>query len=478
MTSASHVEEPKTPTDEQTNILDLVRTSDDNLMINALAGTGKTSTLEMIELAVPSQPILYLVFNTKNAKEAEGKMLSTTTVKTVNGMGHSIWAQGRSISLNKNKTAEILREIIQALPKRDQWPIWESYWPIIQGVAMAKALGYVPEGVYPTAKRLCTQGDLHAALDEAPDDLTSDLIDTVLTTSIRQAYAGLIDFNDQIYMPALFGGAYPRFPIVEIDEYQDHNPVSHALFDKLARNRLIGVGDPWQNIYGFRGAKQGGMAEAQKKFQMKSCDLSTSFRCPKAVVEAARWRVPHFKWIKEGGHVESLNRIHHSAISDSATIICRNNAPLFKVALHLLSNKRSVSVAGSDIGPKLVAVMKKIGPEAMSKASFLSAINDWHQEKLSKESKTADDMAACMRVFAGFGETKAQALSYVEHLFKQDGQIKLLTGHKAKGLEFDEVYFLDPWLCRDDEQDQNLRYVIQTRSKNKLFEIDSRNIQW
>ena len=87
-------------------------------------------------------------------------------------------------------------------------------------------------------------------------------------------------------------------------------------------------------------------------------------------------------------------------------------------------------------------------------------------------------MADCMKVFASHGSTLGTAIAYAEHLFAQKGTIRLMTGHKAKGLEFETVYFLDPWLCREDEQDLNLRYVIQTRSLNNLYEINSGAIKW
>jgi hypothetical protein len=345
-------------------------------------------------------------------------------------------------------------------------------------VALAKALGYVPEGKYPNARRLISQTLFHSSLDESPDDLTSDLIDAVLIRSIRAAYSGSIDYNDQIYMPALFGGVYPQFPLIAVDEYQDLNPTNHAMLDKLVKHRLFGVGDPWQNIYGFRGAKSQGMAEAKEKFSMESCDLSTSFRCPQAIVENARWRVPHFKWIKDGGHVEILKQLLPVDIPDGSAIICRNNAPLFRTALHLLANRRSVSVAGSDIGPKLIATLKRLGDDDTSQDSLISAIDDWLAEKLAKESKTAEDTAECMKVFASFGATLGQAVSYAEHLFAQQGAIQLLTGHKSKGLEFKTVYHLDPWIIGEAEQELNLKYVINTRSEDRYYEINSLDIRW
>src|ERR1019366_3050324 len=110
------------------------------------------------------------------------------------------------------------------------------------------------------------------------------------------------------------------FPLVKVDEVQDLNPVNHALLDKLVKQRLIAVGDPWQSIYGFRGAMQSGMATLAAKFATTPTNLSISFRCPRAVVEAARWRVPHFKWIKEGGHVETLQQLSSHDISEGAAI--------------------------------------------------------------------------------------------------------------------------------------------------------------
>lgn len=470
-----------TPTEEQFHILSLVQASKENLLIRALAGTGKTSTLELIERASNVRPILCLAFNKKIAEEMEKRFLSTTTVRTLNGLGHRIWSKtcAGSVTLDPKKTQAIFKEVVTALPRSTQQEAWDVYWPTIQAVGLAKALGYVPDGTYPNAKRLIGPDAFHASLDEKPEDLTADLIDTILAISIRQAYKGLIDYNDQIYMPGLFGGTFPRFPLVMVDEAQDLSPVNHAMLDKLVpSSRVIAVGDPWQSIYGFRGAKQNGMSDAQARFKMTPCDLSVSFRCRQAVVEAARWRVPHFKWLKDGGHVESLQSLDVNDVVGNAVFICRNNAPLYRLAFNLLSSGRSVSVGGSDVGPKLIGIMKKLGEPSMKKAAVLAAIDDWLLERLAKESKTAQEIADCMYIFAEHGPNLGLAISYAEHLFKQTGSIKLMTGHKSKGLEFETVYHLDPWLCRDDEQDQNLRYVITTRAKDTLYEVDSEAIRW
>lgn len=466
-----------TPTEEQILISSKAGTTSDNLLINALAGTGKTTTLKMIEQSLKRKPMLYLAFNKRIAEEAEKRFDSTTCVRTFNGLGHRVWAKAcaKNLKLDPRKINGLFKDHVATMRKADANDAWDEYWNVMHAVGLARAYGYIPDGTHPQARRLITKEAFHDALDEYPTPLCADLIDEILTQSIK---AGFIDFNDQIYMPALFGGTFPRFPDVAVDEYQDLNPCNHAMLDKLVKDRLFGVGDPWQSIYAFRGARQGGMAEAKQKFKMTECDLSVSFRCPEAIVEAAKWRVPKFRWMKSGGRVEHLREMEATAFDDNVAILSRNNAPLFRLAFRLLAEGRSVSVAGSEIGPKLVGIMRKLGDDSTKRLALIDLIDRWEDDKLAKGSKSCKDMADCMRVFAHHGKTLSAAVSYAEHLFEQKGSIRLLTGHKAKGLEWDTVYHLDPWMVGKGEQDLNLYYVIQTRSMNQYFEIDSENIHW
>jgi DNA helicase IV len=133
---------------------------------------------------------------------------------------------------------------------------------------------------------------------------------------------------------------------------------------------------------------------------------------------------------------------------------------------------------GSELGPRLVGIMKKLGDSTLPRTKAFSAIEEWRETRLLAGSKSANDLADCMRVLCEHGDSLGSAISYAEHIFAQHGTIRLLTGHKSKGLEFENVFFLDPWLCKDTEQDQNLRYVITTRSQNSLTILDSSSIRW
>lgn len=467
-------------TDEQEAILSLFHDSTANVMVNALAGTGKTTTLEMIQAEV-EPPVLCVAFNKRAAEDMEKRFLSTSTVRTFNGLGHRIWAKAvGSLKVDHRKTTAILSEYIKELKGDERKEVSDLYWDIVNGVGMAKALGYVPEGKFSSARRLIDRISFGHYLEEKPTEELLSSIDYVLTRSIKAAYDGWIDFNDQVYMPALFGGTFPRFPLVLVDEAQDLNPVNHVMLDKLVKGRLGLVGDPWQSIYAFRGAVTSGMSVLKSRFSCQELDLSISFRCPQAVVEAAQWRVPHLKWHKPGGRVEILDHIHQANIQEGATILCRNNAPLFRLALGLLMQRRSVTVSGSELGPKITRLLQKVCDEDDNQDIMLGKIETWRAEKLinSQAPRTVNDTADCMAIFAGFGKTLSQAVAYIDHIFKQQGQIKLMTGHKAKGGEWPVVYHLDPTLCGGDEQDLNLRYVITTRAEEELYEIHSDGINW
>jgi superfamily I DNA/RNA helicase len=474
------------PSTEQLHIVSLAKETKNNLIIFSPAGGAKTSTLELLQEILSS--CLCIAFNVRIVKEMERRFSPFTKVKTFNGLGHSTWydtirtrltVEGADKKDSNAKTKELLKLAIRNLSKRAQGDASEQYWDIIAAVNLAKTIGYIPSGAFPHAKPLATQEDLISRLEEEPSDLLLDLLDEVLVASIKAAYAGSIDYNDQIYMPALFGGTFPRdYANIIIDEAQDASPINHEMLWHLRASRLFAVGDDRQSIYAFRGAVPGGMAKLQKRFEMTPARLTVSFRCPEAIVRNAQWRAPEMRWYKTGGKVGRLRHFNASAFADDSAIICRNNAPLFSLALRLLASGRAVNVSGSDVGYRVVGIMRKLGSLEITQQQLLFAIEDWRNEKLAKQSTSANDLADCMCVFAKRGENLGQAIAYAEDLFAQHGPLSLLTGHKSKGLEWRVVYHLDPFLIREDEQDLNLRYVIQTRALEEYYEIETKEITW
>lgn len=478
-----------TATDEQTDIIDFARENPKtNILINALAGAAKTSTLRFLAKYLPIEPCVSLAFNKRIADEMTKVLPGHVRCATMNSMGHRVWAAavGKRLVLETKKNYNLVKERIDKLPQRDRSEAYDIFGDITKAISKAKLSGYVPGGISGLpGKSLLTEEQFFGSLDERPDEWFVMLVNDCLRNGITQAYSGLIDFDDQIYMPTLFGGAFPQHKRVKVDEAQDLSPLNHAMLWKMVGpdTHLTAVGDPWQSIYAFRGADTGSMGKLRDHFKMHEMTLSVSFRCPIAVVKNAHRRVPHMKWptwAKEG-RVTHLPEWNASSIPDRAAIICRNNAPLMGAALQLLRAGRGVQVVGTDLGPQLVKTLKKLGDASMTQEQVYDAIDRWEQSKLSKarDAGTISDKADCLRVFAKFGGTLGGAIAYCETIFANKGPIQLLSGHKAKGLEWNTVFHLDPqripspWAKEgeDLEQELNVRYVIETRAKEALYFI-------
>lgn len=478
-----------TPTPEQVAVVDAAKETSDNLLISALAGAAKTSTLILIAEALDTTKILCLAFNKKIADEMKDRLPRNCDAMTLNSLGHRVWgdAIGRRLMIEPSKTYDLLSAALEASDdKAFKKEVFDDFAEILRTIDFGKACGWIPnEFSHPAykAKRLMDDDEFFAHIDQDYSAEIQSLIVHVTLKSLTLAFEGKCDYNDQILMPTVFHGAFPRYPLVLVDEAQDLSALNHAMIRKLVgvgdkARRLIAVGDQNQAIYGFRGAHQDSMELLRQEFSMRELRLTVSFRCPIKIVEHARWRAPDMKypdWAKPGS-VTYTSMWGADDLTDTCAVICRNNAPLFALAIKLLKNGRYAELLGNDIGKGLLKIMRKFGGHDLSQRELLDAIASWEEQKIAANKSRAAggirDRAECMRIFARQGEDLGEALAFANHVFSSRGPIKLMTGHKSKGLEFPDIFFLDESLIGDDGQEPNLRYVIQTRSKETLTYVE------
>jgi DNA helicase-2/ATP-dependent DNA helicase PcrA len=467
------------PTPEQQSILDFVTSRSENLIIEALAGAAKTSTLVMISHAV-REPLLAIAFNKRIAVELQDRLAPTATSKTLNALGHGQLRSiiGRNPSINANKRRFILREVIDSHDTEEREALYENFSDLHRAVSFGVSCGYVPTGTHPQAKRLMDDDEFFAHSDIDFTALERAVIRKASLISIDRAFEGQCDFDDQILIPTLWPCVFPRFSLVMIDEAQDLSALQHRMLRKIARKRLIAVGDSRQAIYGFRGAHEDSMTKLRQEFSMEQLILSVSFRLPTSVAEHVRWRAPHIQspeWAVPG-EVRALPEWRAADIPDGAAVICRNNAPLFSTALRFLRAGRKPQLIGNDVVKGLIQTMRKLSKDmTLPSADALPLLDRWaaQQRKRQRNGASVDDKAECIRLFLEEEETLGLAIARAEHVANLTGTIQLMTGHKSKGLEFDEVFFLDEHLIdpERDPQADNLRYVIATRAKRRLTYI-------
>lgn len=488
-----------TPTVEQNAICDFVEYDTRSLLVSALAGAAKTTTLKLAAQKLPSsQSTLAIAFNKRIAEDLSRALPAFITTSTLNALGHRAWGNfiGKRLDLNTKKTSTIVSDIV----KQNKLDLtFEQKVGISDLINSAKMVGLVPDSCkFPhtslvpdndsTWELLATQCDI---------DLTPairKLATAGLLLSITKAYGGMIDFNDQLYMSVCFNAPYQRYQTILVDEAQDLSPMNHQQISRsaLPNTRVIIVGDVHQSIYAFRGADPSSIGKLARQFNAEELTLSTTFRCPEEICKVVRKHVPNIvSGCKHEGTVTTLDSWKISDIPPDAAVLCRNNAPLVSLAFKVFKAGRPVTMLGRDIGKGLEKVLRKF-PADMSGTPLLEAVKNHileEQNKAASDAKVSmlEDKLECLVMLIESNKTSTveQLVETLRAIFSAEGKLIFATGHKSKGLEFNTVFHLDPWRIgvrkSADEveitQENNLRYVINTRAKRELFFVNYDNLE-
>lgn len=474
-----------TPTDEQLKVAEFVELGQQNLLVNARAGAAKTSTLELVAARLPKATGLAIAFNVSIKDELSTRLPSNFECRTMNSIGHRAIGSflGRRLTLIKNKTYRLCRDFIDGLPsKPEQDEAFAVLGDTMKLISAAKQRGFV-HALRPSTRvrPICDEDEYLDAIDMVPTELQLSMIRAITAESFRlMLEEGVVDFDDQILGAALFKCSFDNYSHIFVDEAQDLSPLQHLILEKMVKRKtfLLVVGDPCQAIYGFRGADSNSMPNMKNRFDMHELFLTICFRCPQEVIKAAQWRAPDMRWPENAkvGEVRTLSAWNAEDIPDGSAILCRNNAPLFSMALRLLTAGRAPEFLGRDVIATIGKLMKDLGKPTHSREISLANLGGWvaKQKLRDKNQSRVMDQVACMRLFIERTETLKDACDTLARIGSASGRIKLATGHKAKGLEFPQVFFLDQDLCRvKKDQDRNIKYVIQTRAQETLTYVTS-----
>lgn len=239
-------------TDEQLAIFEEAKSSDANILIEALAGAAKTSTL--VELAKHLRgSVTCLAFNKKIATEMEQRMPKGVQCLTLNSLGHRIWSQalsGRRLQLSDGKLHHLLLEEIEAAPSDERDHLYESLGDISAWLRGSKNHGHVPDSIAARLGSKCSpllsDEEFFEMLPEEPTPSQIDVMLRVLSRSFDMALEGRIDFADQLLLPTVMRCPFPMPQNVLVDEAQDLSELNHRMLEKLAKRRIIAVGDSCQ----------------------------------------------------------------------------------------------------------------------------------------------------------------------------------------------------------------------------------------
>lgn len=474
---------------EQQAIYQWFATGKGNLTVQARAGTGKTTTIEEAFKHATEQTMLYAVFNKKNQVEAVEKITDNRVeIKTLHSLGFQYITQvWRGVKPDNSVEIDRIEAVCPGIHEHE-----EACNPVERLVGFAKNMLLAP--TLRNLEDLANDKGIFSSLEASEDGgytvaRLAEIALAALELAKTRDPQDRISFNDMVWLPVVKNWVNSKFDLVVVDEAQDMNvpQLEMAIRACNAGGRICIVGDDRQAIYGFRGAAQNGMRITQERLGASVLGLTTTYRCPKAVVAIAAEIVPDYK-AAESAPDGTVDEISFDGLLDAAcvgdAILSRLNAPLMSACLRLLSRGTPARIEGRDIGAQLVGMVRKL--RAKSVPDFLRKLSAWGDKQKTRfaasrnaESKIAqvDDQVATLQAVAEGANNVSAIEAKLYSLFSDSDSnakpsVVLSSVHKAKGLEWSRVFILRSTFKRKSDEEQNIFYVAVTRSKNRLTFVE------
>lgn len=506
--------------------------SSPNLIVAALAGTGKTFTIvEGIhvlrgtpDLAIIPSPqqeqiwkqigigetlsaVCFAAFNVSIKEEMEKRLqgVSSCKVTTIHGMGfqairNAVGMTGETVKVNQYKTDDLLEKIHDDLSIRNIRTLLPGYPKAVKRLVQLSKYKLLSNPSDEELIRIAAHYDVDLGKNSHQIfNSVKDILLLAMQTNIL--YELGIDFDDMIWLPIVTDLPIKKYDLLMVDEGQDLNHCQQQLALR-AGERIVLVGDKHQAIYGFAGADTESIANMHDSLcnanGCKVLPLTVTRRCSHAVTEEAQKIVPEFEAHPSNslGSVELAGLFSRAVIEElqpNDMILCRINAPLIKCAFLLISNGMPAEIIGRDIKGNLLNLIYML--KATDVDDLLVKLEQHEEKEVARikrqkhysESQVLaiEDKCACLRIFCRYADSIHSVIDNIEKIFFLSNKsnktgvrdvIRLSSIHRAKGLEAHNVYILHPELLPHPlaksewelQQEQNLKYVAITRAIDNL----------
>lgn len=485
----------------QKEVFNFVKNGNNNAIISAVAGSGKTTTIvEATKLIPKNKKVLFLAFNKSIANELKERLASYTNIecKTIHAHGFATLKNVHKFIkvMNGNRFYKLITEtsITESeilSPDSDNSLVYAFNRNCLNLIDKCR-INLVQYGEIEKIEQLADFYNIELVADEV--NFVNKLLKNAYSFNERTK---TIDFIDMLALPLQksYLRFIPKYDFVFIDECQDLSKAQREIvINSLKSNgRFVAVGDRKQAINGFAGALCDSFDLIANLPNTKEFPLSVNYRCGKKIIELVKDIVPQIEPYENSieGTINEVKNIDNVEKGDF--IICRLTAPLIPTCLYLWRKGKKAYIKGNDIAEGLISLIVK---QKVKTISDLIKRFDIEKENLIKRLKAKkiknpesseqylllNDKIACIEAIAEDCKTNSinELLNKFETLFSDNDdrdKICLLTAHKSKGLETDNVWIILPDLLPyhrknqkdwEIEQEKNLQYVAYTRAKKVL----------
>ncbi|MFK0730814.1 MAG: UvrD-helicase domain-containing protein, partial [Gloeotrichia echinulata HAB0833] len=506
------------PSKYQLAIVDWILRGKGNGCCNAVAGSGKSSTLKIVaktleESGLKPSEIKICVFGKLNSQDLIKKfgLAWKESISTLHSAGFSLVKKELGIrsSYDIDVSGQKYKRIAQDLDliaKRGN-PVGRLRGEEIIGndndfLTLIDLVRLTNQ--QPTQETIIAIAHHHEIENVWQPDLIARWIAYCLQIGEEKAIKKeCLDFTDQIWLPVKWklGEAkwFKPYKFVLVDECQDLNAAQLELALILAGStgRILAVGDPRQAIMGFAGADDESYQNIVRRTKAVELPLSICYRCPRSHIELVKSIYPQIPIEPSpsaaAGTIHQINNDEvEKLVKNGDMVIGRKTAPLVTLCIKLISRGIKATVKGRDIGESLKKDLDEIAKlPGYSFQFFNETVSNYHQIKaqqyqgLDNEEQMLENLKDKLQAITIIYQSQPQARGiedlklYIDSLFSDENSpITLSTCHRAKGLEGDRIFIYKPedmpmkWKNQQDwqlKQEENLLYVALTRSKSELF---------
>ncbi|MFB2538220.1 MULTISPECIES: UvrD-helicase domain-containing protein [unclassified Acinetobacter] len=466
-------------TAEQVTAIDNARLGH-SFKIIAYAGTGKTTTLQMISQAMPERKGLYLAFNKAIATHAQNRFGRSVDCRTFHSLAYrnvdrQITDKLRLPRLSPSHLAKEYR-LEPIMLRRLVGSRYEQHLISTNRLAnlISNGLSYFcsTSSGYPAPRHIQVPEWLH------PDDASA--LQQHLYPALERRWLDSIyphhhaGIGHDIYLK-LWALSEPTIhsDYILFDEAQDADPLMLGILLKQKHSQVIYVGDAHQQIYEWRGA-----VNAMQKLPLPDSRLTTSFRFGDAIADVANDLLSALdETVPLHGYSEIKSKVvnkPHTKMRDA--ILCRTNARAMELLLSGLIAGDKVSLQADH--QRLIRFMDAATALKQGKrvtdVPELAWFNTWSEVHEYCETNDGSDIKPLVKLVDEHGTAPLkQALQKVSPIEHADYVIS--TAHKAKGLEWHRVHIENDYQFKQNKLDYKispeelrLLYVACTRAKLEL----------
>jgi len=509
------------PSHFQKDIYRFIKNDNKNALINAVAGSGKTTTLiEALRLINTDKRILFLAFNKSISTEIQDRVLKTNlknvTVSTSHAYGFKTISNSLSdkLVLDKFKYTKLLTNILDfnindVSNKFNQYNFNEEQMKLVQTIRPIFEKNEERIIFERELVRLCnlirlTMCNNYESVINVGNKYGLILSDSEMQMSVSLCELGsslrnVVDYTDMIYLPVKFNLETDKYDVVFIDECQDLNSAQRELMLMSINEtgRFVAVGDKNQAIYGFAGADIESFDLLSQLPNTITLPLSECYRCGEEILEKIRYHVPQIKANKNNPKALFNPAASIKEIEDGDLIICRNTFPLVRLCLQLIIGGKNAKIIGVDVASSLIKMITETNENDMSRVfkkldiklkkifdriikkrgvSVFRAKNNPEYASFDEKIQVIASIYSSLTSSNEIIDAK-KVISVIVGIFSDaKGDITLTTIHRAKGLENERVFLIQPDILPSKYatapweilQEENLRYVAYTRAKSFL----------